>query len=423
MLRSRCFLLYTTALAIALLSTGCTLAPVAVDTALGLMPTAQAQVATPAATREPLPMEETVWVLQSLNGVPPFADVEITMEFRRNFADRGDMLGGRGVCNGYGVPYQLDGQRLLVTRNALESSAEGCLPESYNDLEQQYYDVLSRVENYELEGDRLTLSTADGDTLVFAPQAQTGTITFVSMPFGSPSVLTPPRTTVLTGKLTVQDNCLFVQSYCPVENPSNPQCRYVPIWPGGYLLDTETEPIQILDDSDRTVARVGERIAIRGAVGSLDLAQSVRQNLESQLPSQCGSFEIVSVLELGGTVTEYTFDTATIQLPRQSESDVIKARNYAGVGPQVLTGTLTLSDGCLLVEDGDPIQRATPLWPPDVELVQNAGVIEVVDATGNVLARVGEEVNLLGGRADSSSVSLLRRIHVDCRTPFWTVLP
>lgn len=115
-------------------------------------------------------MEQRIWVLQSLNGMPIFPDVEITMEFRRNFSDRGDTLGGHAVCNGYGVPYEIDGHELTVVREEFESSAEGCLPESYNDLEQQYYDVLSRVESYELEGDVLTLTTEAGETLVFTPQ-------------------------------------------------------------------------------------------------------------------------------------------------------------------------------------------------------------------------------------------------------------
>jgi heat shock protein HslJ len=159
-------------LVLALLTNGCVLTPVAIDAVLGMIPTPQVQESVPAATREPTPMEETTWVLQSLNGVPPFSDVEITMEFRISTSERGDTLGGHAVCNGYGVPYQIDGHRLTVVGNEFISSAADCSPESHSNLEMQYYRILASVEFYKLEGDTLTLSTEQGDTLVFTAQVQ-----------------------------------------------------------------------------------------------------------------------------------------------------------------------------------------------------------------------------------------------------------
>jgi heat shock protein HslJ len=172
MLRQTKFLLYTTVFAIALVSGGCALTPVAIDTVLELIPTPQVEEATPVVTREPTPLEQTTWVLQSLSGDSYFPEVEITMEFRPNSHPLGDILGGHAVCNGYGVPYELSDRRLTVIGAELESSARECLPEGHNELEQQYYNILSRVESYKIEDNTLALITDAGETLVFMPQGE-----------------------------------------------------------------------------------------------------------------------------------------------------------------------------------------------------------------------------------------------------------
>jgi heat shock protein HslJ len=157
-------------LVLALLTNGCVLTPLAIDLVMEIVPTPQVKEAVPAATREPTPLEKTTWVLQSLNGVPPFPDVEITMEFRLNAARR-DILGGRAVCNGYGVPYQINGHRLSIVDNEFASSAADCSPESHANLEMQYYNMLRRVTNYEIDDNTLTLITEAGETLVFSAQS------------------------------------------------------------------------------------------------------------------------------------------------------------------------------------------------------------------------------------------------------------
>ena len=158
-------------LMLATLTSGCVLTPAAIDAVLEMVPTPRVQEAVPVVTREPTPLEETTWVLQSLNEVPPFSDGEITMEFRLS-GDRREILGGHAVCNRYSVPYQIDGLKLSIADNEFASSAAGCGPESHANLEMQYYRILGRVEFYKLEGDTLTLSTEQGDTLVFTAQVQ-----------------------------------------------------------------------------------------------------------------------------------------------------------------------------------------------------------------------------------------------------------
>lgn len=175
MLRQTKFLLYTTVFAIALVSGGCALTPVAIDTVLELIPTPQVEEATPVVTREPTPLEQTTWVLQSLNRDPYFPEVEISLEFGfRNTTTGGyQYLRGNAVCNGYGGPVELSGHWLVIDRNEFAVSARECPSEEYSELESLYFRTLDRVDRYALEDHTLTLTTEAGEVLlVFTSQAE-----------------------------------------------------------------------------------------------------------------------------------------------------------------------------------------------------------------------------------------------------------
>ncbi|MBI1295039.1 META domain-containing protein [bacterium] len=160
MIRRSRFLLYTAVLAIALLSGGCALTPVVVDTALGLMPTPQVEEPTPVVTHEPLPLEQTVWVLQSLNGVPPLPEEEVTLEFLPYNDPLGDVFRGNAICNSYGGLYEHNGQRLTILE--FQYSLVRC-----PSIEEQYFDIFPRVSSYEIDGSTLTLTTDIGEILIF----------------------------------------------------------------------------------------------------------------------------------------------------------------------------------------------------------------------------------------------------------------
>lgn len=71
-------------------------------------------------------------------------------------------------------------------------------------------------------------------------------------------------------------------------------------------------------------------------------------------------------------------------------------------------GVLTLQDNCLRLGEDGPVV----IWPDDFTPYVNDGVVEVHNADGQVVARVGDPVTLWGGQ--------VQRDAGDCPGPVWT---
>jgi len=118
-------------------------------------------------TPEQNQLEETVWVLQSVNGEPVLPDLEVTLEFVLE-TNAGCVVRGISSCNLYGAPYKITGDRLEIDRPI--ATAEGCLPKNTREQERQYYRTLAQVSSYSIEENTLTLTTETGGVLIFVPQ-------------------------------------------------------------------------------------------------------------------------------------------------------------------------------------------------------------------------------------------------------------
>lgn len=82
----------------------------------------------------------------------------------------------------------------------------------------------------------------------------------------------------------------------------------------------------------------------------------------------------------------------------------------------LLTGELVL-EGCYLRVGGNLI-----IWQPDFFVNNNAGVIEILDREGKVVARVGQAVSVGGGEVESvERVNKLIKepLSGDCLGPYW----
>lgn len=106
---------------------------------------------------------DATWVLLSLDGEPLALNSEITLTFD---ADNG--VSGNSGCNSYGGGYTLEGDTL--TFGALFSTLMACMDESLMEQEQAYLRTLEAVTGYTLQNHTLTLSTSEGQTLVFEAQ-------------------------------------------------------------------------------------------------------------------------------------------------------------------------------------------------------------------------------------------------------------
>jgi hypothetical protein len=200
---------------------------------------------------------------------------------------------------------------------------------------------------------------------------------------------------LLIGKLELIDGYLKVDDYCI-------------IWLPGYFVHNNEGTIEVWDREGNVVGRVGEDIYMGGGgitnpyvlplkAGTLPgdtlpekegywMQSGARLNLN--FSSELFSLEII---ECVGQI--YYFMTQKPLLEEKGGRNII------------ITGTLVASrkDGfrCPYVSvlsgsDNNTMIQYTPIWPAHFRARTEAGILEILDADENVIAREGEEVTLDG---------------------------
>jgi len=226
----------------------------------------------------------------------------------------------------------------------------------------------------------------------------------------------------LIGDLLLVDGCLRVKDLYSGDS-------ILPIWPPEFTLGAENDGIQVLDGDGQVVARVGEEVYMGGGeVSSPSLPDCVRQ----QLPAECsGPYWIVGMgvrpnlkpdSELFALEVISTTQRTFFLLHKKPVLD-----EWAGADSPAV-GRLVLWDGqrCPRVVSDSGLTDYLPLWPPDYGVRLKNGEIQIVDGSGRVVARVGEEVYLGGGKIPVDwDVEEYRRLYYelpgDCHGPYWIV--
>jgi heat shock protein HslJ len=72
--------------------------------------------------------------------------------------------GGSGGCNNYGGTYQLDGDHL--TFGQFNSTLRACADANMMQQETEYFQALQSVARFTINGDQLTLTSADGQNVL-----------------------------------------------------------------------------------------------------------------------------------------------------------------------------------------------------------------------------------------------------------------
>ena len=103
------------------------------------------------------------WILLSLDGGQLIEETNIILAF-----DESSFSGFAG-CNGYGGPYESEGDGKIIFVE-YSSQAEGCIePEGVLDQEIKYIKQLMEVDHYQVDGGVLTLSVPEGEQeLIYA---------------------------------------------------------------------------------------------------------------------------------------------------------------------------------------------------------------------------------------------------------------
>lgn len=110
--------------------------------------------------------------------------------------------------------------------------------------------------------------------------------------------------------------------------------------------------------------------------------------------------------------------THTIPFPRQEKPDGERAMMDA-----LTTGTLVVVNNCIRLVSSDDTNYLL-IWPPDYNVVNKNGEIEVLNQDNKVVAKVGDKVRVSGGEIwvqDNLSQFIRDQLPPQCTAPYWKV--
>lgn len=112
-------------------------------------------------------LDETEWVLESLNGKLLSLETPVTLEFRKR------ALGGWDGCNYYGGPYRAGPTSFEIVNPGIVSTMMGCGNGAVPKQSSRYGSLLYETVNYRVKGNHLEfLSDAGKVTLQFAKKVE-----------------------------------------------------------------------------------------------------------------------------------------------------------------------------------------------------------------------------------------------------------
>ena len=178
------------------------------------------------------------------------------------------------------------------------------------------------------------------------------------------------------------------------------------IWPAGFTPHVDQGVVQVRNGAGRVIAQVGDRIAGGGGYSSSGYGDC---------PG--GTFGIHSIKVL---------PDVEVYFPRQDGSLATDQGMERFVGKLVLEGRCLMVDAAIRVKDRVimPGGRYLLIWPDTFTLSLNDKDAGIVDATGRVVARVGDEIQFSAvsiSYQEAMDHSGLREISPACTGGYWVV--
>jgi hypothetical protein len=200
---------------------------------------------------------------------------------------------------------------------------------------------------------------------------------------------------LLVGELTLKDGYMRVG-------------ESLIIWQPDYFLHNNNGTIEILDRNGEVVARVGEEVAMGG--GGIPW-EEVNRMIKEPLPEDCrGPF----FLQGGGTRLSLNFSSDLFSIEiipfEDHEFYFLKKKpllDEMWPNKRVISGKLVATRKAsplrypYIFVEAPPVQNMTSvnyatLWPSDYKARVDNGVFEIIDSSGNVVLRDGEEAEIEG---------------------------
>lgn len=342
----------------------------------------------------------TAWELLSLHGQPPLPDRPVTLQF-----DNGE-AGGNSGCNSYGGDYTASPDGDLAFGDLVQTLMACMEPEGIMEQEQAFMTALRQTVAFRLADGRLELLNEAGETtLIFTPQEETtimveleGTVwrltTFADDQQAS-SLLAGTEITLLLEQGEVSGNAGCNQYH------------------SSYTLDGETIALMppaatrmYCNEPDGVMEQEQEYLAILAAVTGYEI-----DGRQLRLTADDGR----ALYFTAEPAEELDMPAA---FPRQKPADGEQVTMQA-----LLSGQLRLVDDCLRVYAGEDDETGLlPIWPAGYALEAEGDALLILDETGVIVARVGEQVELGGGPlSDEAAAEVVDQLPEQCPGPYWLV--
>ncbi len=262
-----------------------------------------------------------------------------------------------------------------------EASERGLLRGMSGDCDGPFYLVGDEVAVYDPDDEPTALRLSDPE--VFFPRRRTGRPTRGLF-----------REALGIGELVLDGPCLRLGAGTTI------------VWPAGFEPHVEQGVVQVRNWAGRVIAKVGDRIAGGGGFSSAGYGDC---------PGK--TFEIHSIEVLPDVEVYFPTQEGTL-----SKGSWMKQF----VGKLVLQGRCLVIDDAVRVRDRimAPGDESLLIWPENFTLSMDGDVPGIVDASGRVVARLGDEIQLSAvavTREEAVEHSGFREISPDCSGGLWFV--
>ena len=222
----------------------------------------------------------------------------------------------------------------------------------------------------------------------------------------------------LAGTLRLEGACLYIQSLGGRS--------LVPIWPPEFTLRVEGDRVLVIDGEGQVAARVGEEVYMGGGGGSAD------EWVLQQIPPACQGEYFIVGCEVRPNL-RHDSELFALDVVSDTARTVLFLRYKPALDEQAvddvsISGKLVAYDDnrCLHLQTDWGPGVVTLLWPADWSVRVEDETIVVLDATGQAVARMGDEVRLRGREIPQSMDvatyrQLINELPGDCIGTSWLV--
>ena len=245
---------------------------------------------------------------------------------------------------------------------------------------------------YYLVGDDVTVIEADereivpvADSDIYFRRQKTEEVGFTLLPD------TADGYGPVSEPLVLEDNCILV-AYPDGE-------KYVPVWPAGFTPHLEDGLLEVRNGGGRTIARIGERLRIRGSI--------VQEYIGGVVVPECGA-RLLRVKQI-----------INADLPLEFLHHGDRWKREADQAEDTIRGYIDVTNGCM------HINYNFLLWPSGYRLEKEGSFFRVLNESGMVVAERDEEATLQGHRIksdDKFGPEIIRMMPIDCPPrSYWIV--